>query len=43
MPREVVTGTAIGSSGRPAVAWSAGQLVVAFVGAALLFRRRTRR
>ena len=41
--RGLLTGTAIGSSAVWAVLWSAGLLVVAFVGAALLFRRRTRR
>jgi len=41
--RGLLTGTAIGSSAAWAVLWSAGLLVVAFVGAALLFRCRTRR
>ncbi len=41
--RGLLTGAAIGSSGPLALAWSAGLLVIAFTGAALLFRRRTRR
>jgi len=41
--RGLLTGTAIGSSGWLAVAWSVRLLAVSFVGAALLFRRRTRR
>ena len=41
--RGLLSGTAIGSSALWAVFWSAGLLVVAFVGAALLFRHRTRR
>ncbi len=41
--RGLLTGTAIGASGWWAVAWSGGLLVLAFVAASLLFRRRTRR
>lgn len=41
--RSLLTGTAIGTSALWAVLWTAGLLVVGFVAAALLFRRRTRR
>lgn len=41
--RGLLTGTAIGSSAAWAVAWSAGLMLVGFMAAALLFRRRTRR